>query len=135
VEEAVHFVALPSLEEASLVELARDPAMTEAEADAAEGYFRSMGKHVEWVGDAPGLVLGRILGQIVNEAHFTVRAGIATPEDCDTAMRLGFNWPRGPFEWATAIGPARVVRVLDALRSELGEERYRVAPTLRRVAI
>ena len=135
VEEAVHFVALPSLEEASLVELARDPAMTQAEADAAEGYFRSMGKHVEWVGDAPGLVLGRILGQIVNEAHFTVRAGIATPEDCDTAMRLGFNWPRGPFEWATAIGPTRVVRVLDALRSELGEERYRVAPTLRRAAI
>ena len=49
-------------------------------------------------------------------------------------MRLGFNWPRGPFEWAEAIGPARVVSVLDALGSELGEERYRVAPLLRRAA-
>ena len=59
---------------------------------------------------------------------------MATPEDVDTAMRLGFNYPRGPFEWAEAIGPARVVSVLDALRSELGEERYRAAPSLRRAA-
>ena len=93
-----------------------------------------MGKHVEWVGDAPGLVLGRIVCQIVNEAHFAVGEGVATAEDVDIAMRLGFNWPRGPFEWAEAIGPARVVSVLDALRSELGEERYRVAPLLRRAA-
>jgi 3-hydroxybutyryl-CoA dehydrogenase len=52
----------------------------------------------------------------------------------DIAMRLGFNYPRGPFEWAEAIGPARVVSVLDALRSALGEERYRAAPSLRRAA-
>ncbi len=78
-----------------------------------------MGKHVEWVGDAPGLVLGRIVCQIVNEAHFAVGEGVATAEDVDVAMRLGFNWPRGPFEWAEAIGPARVVSVLDALGSEL----------------
>ena len=73
-------------------------------------------------------------GQIVNEAHFAVGEGVATPEDVDIAMRLGFNYPRGPFEWAEAIGPARVVSVLDALRSELGEERYRAAPSLRRAA-
>ena len=71
-------------------------------------------------GDAPGLVLGRILCQIVNEAHFAVGEGVATPEDVDTAMRLGFNYPRGPFEWAEAIGPARVVSVLDALRVGAG---------------
>ncbi len=93
-----------------------------------------MGKHVEWVGDAPGLVLGRIVAQIVNEAHFAVGQGVAAAEDVDIAMRLGFNWPRGPFEWAEAIGPARVVSVLDELRSELGAERYRVAPLLRRAA-
>ena len=86
-------------------------------------------------GDAPGLVLGRITAQLVNEAHFAVGEGVATPQDVDTAMRLGFNYPRGPFEWAEAIGPARVVSVLDALRSELGEERYRAAPSLRRAAM
>ena len=46
-------------------------------------------------------------------------------------MRLGFNWPRGPFEWAEEIGHAESSRLLDALRAELGEERYRVAPALR----
>ncbi len=134
IESSVHFLALPSLDAATLVELARTPAITSADATAAETYFRSMGKHVEWVGDAPGLVLGRIVCQIVNEAHFAVGEGVAAAEDVDVAMRLGFNWPRGPFEWAEAIGPARVVSVLDELHSELGAERYRVAPLLRRAA-
>src|SRR2546423_1201535 len=134
VEDSVHFVAFPSLEEARVVELARRPATAPADAEGAEAYFRAMGKHVEWVGDAPGLVLGRILAQVVNEAHFAVGEGVATREDVDTAMRLGFNYPRGPFEWSEAIGAARVVSVLDALHSELGEERYRVAPLLRLAA-
>jgi 3-hydroxybutyryl-CoA dehydrogenase len=134
IEDSVHFQAFPRLDTATVVELAPTPATTSADAEAAETYFRSMGKHVEWVGEAPGLVLGRIICQIVNEAHFAVGQGVATAEDVDVAMRLGFNWPRGPFEWSEAIGPARVVRVLDELRSELGAERYRVAPLLRRAA-
>jgi 3-hydroxybutyryl-CoA dehydrogenase len=134
IEASVHFQAFPTLDTATVVELERTPATTSADAEAAETYFRSMGKHVEWVGDAPGLVLGRILAQIVNEAHFAVGEGVATAEDVDVAMRLGFNWPRGPFEWTQAIGPARVVSVLDGLCSELGAERYRVAPALRDAA-
>ena len=46
-------------------------------------------------------------------------------------MRLGFNWPRGPFEWGEAIGLERCVAILDELHALLGEERYRVAPLLR----
>jgi 3-hydroxybutyryl-CoA dehydrogenase len=134
IEASVQHSAFPNLDAASLVELARDPSMSDDDAQAAERYFRAAGMHVEWVGQAPGLVLGRILAQIVNEAHFAVGQGVASPDDCDTAMRLGFNWPRGPFEWAAAIGPGRVVSVLDELRAELGEERYRVAPQLRRAA-
>jgi 3-hydroxybutyryl-CoA dehydrogenase len=134
VENSVQHFAFPNLDAAGLVELARDPSMSDQDARAAEGYFRAAGMHVEWVGRAPGLVLGRILAQIVNEAHFAVAQGVASPDDCDTAMRLGFNWPRGPFEWGDAIGLDRVVSVLDELRSELGEERYRVAPRLRRAA-
>jgi 3-hydroxybutyryl-CoA dehydrogenase len=132
---ALGFVSLPSLADARAVELVRGSA-TDADAlPAAERHFARLGKHVECVlADAPGLVLGRILCQVVNEAHFTVGQGVASVEDVDTAMRLGFNWPRGPFEWASAIGPERVVGVLDALHSELGEERYRVAPLLRRAA-
>ena len=82
----------------------------------------------------PGLVLGRIVSQLVNEAHFALGAGVADAADIDTAMRLGFNYPRGPFEWCEAIGAPRVLAILDALHAELGEERYRAAPALRRAA-
>jgi 3-hydroxybutyryl-CoA dehydrogenase len=121
--DAVGYVALPDLESASLVELTRGPSTSEATADTATAHFRSLGKHVEWVGDAPGLVLGRIVSQLVNEAHFALDAGVASATDLDTAMRLGFNYPRGPFEWAEAIGAARVLALLDRLRDELGERR------------
>jgi 3-hydroxybutyryl-CoA dehydrogenase len=134
IEQSVRHFAFPNPDAASLVELARDPSMGDEDAQAAERYFRAAGMHVEWVGEAPGLVLGRILAQIVNEAHFAVGQGVASAEDCDTAMRLGFNWPRGPFEWGAAIGPGRAVAILDALHRLLGEERYRVSPLLRREA-
>ena len=130
-EDSVHHLAIPTLETARLVEVARNGSMSDDDAAAVERYFRAGGKHVEWVGEGSGLVLGRILAQIVNEAHFAVSEGVTTKEDCDTAMRLGFNWPRGAFEWGSAIGLGRAVAILDALHQSLGEPRYRVSPLLR----
>jgi 3-hydroxybutyryl-CoA dehydrogenase len=120
----------PDDPEGPLVELPADSSFdAQAAAAAAEG------KHVERIAmDVPGGVLGRIQAQLVNEAHFALGEGVASTEDIDTAMRLGFNWPRGPFELAEALGPAQVVSTLDDLRALLGEERYRVAPLLRRAA-
>jgi 3-hydroxybutyryl-CoA dehydrogenase len=132
--EEVGWFALPPVATAPLVELTRGEATTGEQAAEAERYFTSRGKHVEWVGDAPGLVLGRIVCQLVNEAAFALGKGIGSAEDIDTAMRLGFNYPRGPLEWGAEIGYARVLGVLDALHRELGEERYRAAPLLRRMA-
>jgi 3-hydroxybutyryl-CoA dehydrogenase len=131
-QDAVGFLALPPASDAPLVELTRGPATRDETADAAERFFTSTGKHVEWVGDAPGLVLGRIVCQIVNEAAFALQRGVGTAEDIDTAMRLGFNYPRGPLEWGEAIGLDNVLAVLYGLHRELGEERYRAAPLLRR---
>ena len=128
---AVGYYALPPLADAPLVELTRGPATSDDAATGAEEFFRGLGKHVEWVGDSPGLVLGRIVCQIVNESAFTLQAGVATAEDIDTAMRLGFNYPRGPIEWAESIGLDHVLAVLDGLWSERREERYRAAPLLR----
>ena len=120
----------PDDPEGALTELPDDP-LFDGEAEEAA----AAGEHVERVPiRTPGLVLGRILAQLVNEAHFALGEGVASAEDIDTAMRLGFNWPRGPIEWAEEIGQSEIVALLDALHAELGEERYRVAPALRRAA-
>ena len=132
---AVGFHALPPLESGSLVELTRSATTTSVAAERAEAFFASLGRHVAWVEDAPGLVLGRIVCQLVNEACFAVTEGVGTPDDIDDGMKLGLNYPRGPFGWLEAVGPTHVLAVLDALRIELGEERYRAAPMLRRMAI
>ena len=98
---------------------------------SVEQVFAALGFHHEWVGDAPGLVLGRIAAQLVNEAAFAIGEGVGSAGDVDAGMKLGLNHPRGPVEWWRAIGTEHVVSILDAL----GEERYRVAPLLRRGAL
>ena len=117
-----------------LVELTRSPTTSDAAARAAETFFASLGRHVEWVGDAPGLVLGRIVCQLVNEACFAIGDGVGAPEDIDAGMVLGLNHPRGPLEWGDAIGPSSVLGVIAALYDEYREERYRAAPALLRAA-
>jgi 3-hydroxybutyryl-CoA dehydrogenase len=132
---SVGFHALPPLEGSALVELTRNRSTTRVAAERAEELFTSLGRHVAWVEDAPGLVLGRIVCQLVNEACFAVGEGVGSEQDVDDGMVLGLNHPRGPFAWLEAIGAPHVLAVLDALRAELGEERYRAAPLLRRLAI
>ena len=122
----------PPIASARLVELTRSASTTDAAAAAAERHFARLGKHVEWVGDTPALVLDRIVCQLVNEAAFALQAGVGSAEDLDTAMRLGFNYPRGPVEWGEAIGLAHVLEVLDGLWAERHEEAYRASPLLRR---
>jgi 3-hydroxyacyl-CoA dehydrogenase len=71
---------------------------------------------------------------LVNEAAFTVGDGVAEAATVDRAMQLGANYPHGPLAWGQRLGWDKVVRSLDHLRAEYGEERYRVAPLLRRWA-
>jgi 3-hydroxybutyryl-CoA dehydrogenase len=129
---AAGFHALPPLAAARLVEMTRGPYTAAAAAERGEHFFATLGKHVAWVGDAPGLVLGRIVCQLVNEAAFALGEGVGGAEDIDAGMVLGMNHPRGPLEWADLIGLEHVVAVLAGLQAETGEERYRVAPELRR---
>jgi 3-hydroxybutyryl-CoA dehydrogenase len=130
---AVGFHALPPLDSSRVVEMTRTAGTDDAAALAADAFFRSLGKHVEWVGDAPGLVLGRIVCQLVNEACFAITEGVGSPEDVDLALRLGYGHPRGPLEWADTIELDQIIATLDALYDELHEERYRAAPLLRRM--
>lgn len=130
---AIGFHALPPLERGGLVELTRGAESFDAAARAAERFFATLGLHTAWVGDAPGLVLGRIVCQLVNEAAFAVGEGVGSPADIDAGMVHGLNHPRGPLGWGDAIGLDHVLAVLDALFDEYREERYRAAPLLRRL--
>ena len=78
-------------------------------------------------------ILERLGAQIANEACFALAERVASAEDIDTAMRLGFNWPLGPLEWGERLGWSRAVGTLEALRETHGEP-YRPAPLLRRLA-
>jgi 3-hydroxybutyryl-CoA dehydrogenase len=127
---AIGFHLLPPLEECRLVELTRLPTAQPFAAEAAEDFFARLGFASEWVGDAPGLVLGRIVCQLVNEACFAVGEGVGSEGDVDTGLTLGLNHPRGPFAWCEAIGVEHVCTTIDALWRERREERYRPAPML-----
>src|SRR3954447_9688474 len=77
-------------------------------------------------------VLTRLFAQIANEAAFALEEEIASPEDMDTAMKLGFNWPLGPLGFAELIGPDRATDLLEELAAEKGVA-YSPAPSLRRI--
>ncbi len=71
----------------------------------------------------------------MDQATEIAQLGIATPEDIDTAMTLGLNYPFGPLALAAEIGPARTLRILENLQRITGEERYRPSQWLRRRAL
>lgn len=87
-----------------------------------------------WIEDSPALILPRLICMLANEAAFAAGEAVAAPGVIDRAMQLGVNYPKGPLAWAEAIGYGRVAEVLEHLRSEYGEDRYRTAPLLRRLA-
>jgi 3-hydroxybutyryl-CoA dehydrogenase len=90
----------------------------------------ALGTRFEVVADQAGMVTPRVICMIINEAYYTLEEGTATKEDIDLAMKLGTNYPYGPFEWATRIGVQNVLSVLEAVYRETRDERYRVCPLL-----
>ena len=110
-----------------LVEVTGDPG-------PGERFFESLGMHCERVGDGPGLVLGRIVAQLVNEACFSLGEGTGSAADIDAGMVLGLNHPRGPLSWGDLIGPRAVLAVLAGLQDEYRDDRWRPAPALLRAA-
>jgi len=131
---APHAAGFHLLPGAALAELTRTSSTPDDVADAAEQFVTALGLHREWVGDAPGLVLGRIVCQLVNEALFAIGEGVGSEKDVDAGLTLGLNHPRGPTAWSETIGLDHVATVLDGLWAERREERYRPAPLLARRA-
>ena len=78
--------------------------------------------------DEPGMVAPRIVAMIINEAYFALGEGVSSREEIDTAMKLGTNYPYGPFEWSRKIG---IRRIHDLLKKLAGfDDRYLIAPAL-----
>jgi 3-hydroxybutyryl-CoA dehydrogenase len=94
----------------------------------AASVFSSLGWQFRFVPDVPGLVTGRVIAMIINEAYFAFGEGISSKDEIDTAMKLGTNYPFGPFEWSRQIGVQHIYNLLTRLGSS--DERYLVAPSL-----
>ena len=94
-------------------------------------WLQALGVDARRVADVPGLVVARTLAMLVNEAADAVHQGVCSPEGADAAMKLGVNYPQGPFEWLARLGAAAVVALLEALDGHHRGERYRVSPWLR----
>ncbi len=92
-----------------------------------------LGKVPTEVNDAPGFVSNRVLMPMLNEAMFCVMEGVATPEAVDTVMTLGMAHPMGPLVLADFIGLDVCLSIMEVLHRELGEDKYRPCPLLRKM--
>jgi 3-hydroxybutyryl-CoA dehydrogenase len=116
-----------------LVEVIRGLATTDEVTAAIMETCRRMGKEPVEAKDSPGFISNRVLCPMINEAIFALQEGVGTPEAIDTVMKLGMNHPMGPLTLADLIGLDVVLFVMEVLQRDLGEDKYRPAPLLRRM--
>lgn len=114
--------AWPGFLENEILEVAGD-----MNAKAAE-VLKSLGKKYISVPDEPGFVSARVIAMIINEAFFAKGEDVSSEEDIDTAMKLGTNYPYGPFEWCRKIGTGNVYGLLKKLSAS--DEKYFPAPAM-----
>ncbi len=111
------------------------PVTSESMRSTAHALFASDGVPATVIHDSPGFVCQRVVAQIVNVGTDIAQQRIATPQDIDLAVTLGLGYPKGPLAWGDAIGPQRVLAVLNALYVFYGDPRYRPSPWLKRRAL
>jgi 3-hydroxybutyryl-CoA dehydrogenase len=99
--------------------------------DNAPRWLALLGVIPQPVKDLPGLVVARTIAMVINEAADAVQQGVCDTAAADTAMKLGVNYPAGPFEWLADWNLAAVIELLDRLDTHYRGERYRVSPWLR----
>lgn len=105
----------PSFLKSALIEAS---SLNENNKKKAEHLFYLFNKKLEWLPDEVGFVTPRVISMIVNEAFIALKEGVSTKEEIDIAMKLGTNYPYGPFEWAEKIGTERIKNLLSKLSAE-----------------
>lgn len=111
--------AWPTMLKRDITELAIHDPIQEA---VAIEIFKTFNWDLRFVPDVPGMITPRVIAMIVNEAYFTLEQQVSTKEEIDIAMRLGTNYPLGPFEWSHKIGLNNIYSLLSKL--SLTEQRY-----------
>ncbi|MDI9441704.1 MAG: 3-hydroxybutyryl-CoA dehydrogenase [Firmicutes bacterium] len=116
-----------------LVELVKTPFAEQEYLAKAREFVEALGKTAVLVDESPGFVVNRLLIPMINEAVYLLQEGVASAEDIDTAMQLGANHPMGPLALADLVGLDICLAIMETLQRELGEDKYRPAPLLRKM--
>lgn len=116
-----------------LVEVIRGLATSDETTATVVALAKALDKVPVEAQDSPGFISNRLLCPMINEAVYALMEGVGTVEAIDTVMKLGMNHPMGPLELADLIGLDVVLNIMEVLHRELGDDKYRPCPLLRRM--